>query len=68
MFVKVDRDAWVNMLLVVAVVREANRMFIQTKDGQEFMVEEAYEADVVSAMRTLETVILRFKVGSFSSF
>lgn len=68
MFVKVDRDTWVNMLLVVAVVREANRMFIQTKDGQEFMVEEAYEADVVSAMRTLETVILRFKVGSFSSF
>lgn len=65
MFVRVDKDTWVNMFLVVAIVREADRMFIQTKDGQQFMVEETYEPDVKSAMRTLDTVILRFKVGSF---
>lgn len=65
MFVKVERDTWVNMLRVSAVTKEADRMWLQLDDGLSFMVEEAYEPDVKRAMRAIETIMLRFKCGHF---
>lgn len=54
------------MFLVAAVVQEAERMFVQMNDGAEFLVEEAYEPDVIKAMKKMQQVVLRFATGSFT--
>ena len=65
MFVKIDRDTWVNMMLVEAISGYGAQMMLQLHDGSELLVEESYVPDVKSAMRTIETIALRFKCGHF---
>ena len=61
MFVKIDREHWVNMLLVETVFRDGGVMNVVLNGGQAFTVAESHEADVFKAMRDLEVVLIHLR-------
>ena len=65
MFVKIDSETWVNLLLVTDIYREGDVLKLVTVNGSEWWVAECHEPDVKKAMQDLWAVMMRFRIGSF---
>lgn len=63
MFVKIDGEHWVNMLLVTSVCREGDILKVMMNDGCIFLVREDCEPEVKKAMRDLETILKKIRMG-----